>query len=150
MAERNKTRAKEPSDRVICLTNMQMVRLLAACMVGSYILFCVGYFKGKQTVAPKPSTLSAHAIIPNTPPPASTIALRLDHECDARILAERLQQEGLDAYLQQQISISAQGHQVYWYQIITKNFTNQEELVKLVERIRCQEIFVGNVALSEC
>ena len=149
MAERNKIKAAEPGDRVICLTNMQVVRLLAACMVGASILFYVGYFRGKQSAQQRPSTLS-HNVTTPTITPVQMIALRLDHEHDARILADRLQQEGLDAHVQQQISISAQGHEVYWYQIITKNFTNQEELVKLVERIRCQEIFVGNVALSEC
>jgi hypothetical protein len=149
MAERNKTRAKEPGDQVICLTNMHVVRLLVACMVGAYILFSIGYFNGKQNAQQRPSIPSHNATVSNTTP-VQTLALHFDHENDARILAERLQQEGLDAHLQRQISISAQGDEVYWYQIITKNFTNQEELVKLVERIRCQEIFVGNVALSEC
>jgi len=140
MVEFNKKRVVEHGDHVVCLTHSAMIRLLAFCMVGAFILFLVGYFKGKQ---------AATAAF-NENPIRYAYALRLDHEHDAVRLTERLLQAGLDAQVQQQTSISPGGDQVLWYQIITKNFTNQEELVKLVERIRCQENFIGNVALSKC
>jgi len=60
-------------------------------------------------------------------------------ERTAQQFVQKLAQRDITAHIKQRPSKTAKGRTVYWYQVITESFTNKEELLKLVEKIKRRE-----------
>lgn len=72
------------------------------------------------------------------------------HAHSAKACYDRLQRVGTEVELKKRVSKNSKGHQVVWYQIVTKPFTNRAELDMVVDRIRQQENITGEIPIVSC
>jgi hypothetical protein len=162
MLNNHKKNADSCCNQGVWLTNTDVIRLLAGLIVYSCCIIMIGYCWGKRTNLTSSMTAVAqkqratHSVpemllaASNTLPSYYASLGFFYEEEIAQQCITRLHRQGIETELQKCVSTSARGREAFWYQIVTKNFTNREELVKLVDHIRCHEHTVGDVPIFTC
>ncbi|MEX0849741.1 MAG: SPOR domain-containing protein [Candidatus Dependentiae bacterium] len=151
---------------VLYLTNRQVSWLTASIVMLSFCVFIAGYFLGQrkaleqfndimeQEVATKSvivdEAFPAHANVVNTSGPIAQNIVPVAKCYKAQLIgfgtsraahqfADRLQNKNMPVRVDERHSRTAQGKKIIWYQVTTEPFSDKQELLAFVEKIKKEE-----------
>jgi len=154
-------------------------RITSCIALVAFFVFATGYFIGKKQAVqdnlgiqelPSFDSRIQHAMNKQSQPQASLMAADMQHfesqkkfdnvyyvallagygtQRAAQQFAQHLEKKGIKSEVKTRLSTNSQKKSRKWYQVVTKKYSNKQELLALVEQLKNQDHLGNDVRIIE-